>query len=347
MSFPTKLLLSAATILFSTMSIVQGAELRVAGHFSGHNWTKLVEQPFYTNFAKKTGLGIEVNYTPIDVLGLKLPEALRYVSTGTFDVVTVGIGNVAVDDPFLEGIDIAGTFPTLEGLREASDAFRPEVDRHLMERFNAKLMTLFPFGPQVLFCTSPIETIDDFKGKKIRTFTASMARLIQHLGATSITLQFPEVYTGLQRGVADCAVTAAAAGNQGKWPEVATHLIPLGLTEAVTAHIMNLDTWNGFSSEEQKIVEKAFRDLEDQMWDLTIRLNIDGINCNVGKEPCKEHKKFDMVLNEPTPAMIAALKEAARDVTLPAWVETCKRTEPECAKVWNRTVGKHAGIEIK
>ena len=75
------------------------------------------------------------------------------------------------------------------------------VDATLQERFNAKVMALWPFGPQYFFCNAPVKGVSDLKGLKVRSYTPSMTALVQHLGAIPVTLQFSEVYPALQRGL--------------------------------------------------------------------------------------------------------------------------------------------------
>ena len=127
--------------------------------------------------------------------------------------------------------------------------------------------------------------MEDFKGLKIRSFTPSMAKLIEYFGAIPVTLSFSEVYPALQRGVVDCGVTSAASGNTGKWPEVTTHLFPLAVSGSVQGHFINLDYWNKFSPESQEKLRKEFQRLEALMWEFTERANSFAVNCNVGQEP--------------------------------------------------------------
>jgi TRAP-type C4-dicarboxylate transport system substrate-binding protein len=323
-------------------------QLRAVGTFSGNKaQVDGVERPFYDTLAERTGIDLAVNYNPADVLGVKIADALRLVKSGAFDVIAAGVGNVAGDESFLEGVDIAGLSTDLDLLRKAVGAYREEMNKKLEERFNARVMTLWPFGPQVFFCATPINGITDLKGKKVRTYTASMALLVKQLGGTAVTLEFSEVYPALQRGVADCAITAPSAGNNAKWTEVTDHFFPLSIMAAVTAHFMNLDTWNKFTPDQQEKLEAAYRDMEDQLWDVAKKVNEDASNCNVGREPCEMHEKYDLQLVEVTPPMIETVKKAAEESTVPAWAEGCTRVHPDCAETWNRTVGEVYGITIQ
>jgi TRAP-type C4-dicarboxylate transport system substrate-binding protein len=234
----------------------------------------------------------------------------------------------------------------MEDLRKAVDAYRQAFDERLQRRFNAKVMTLWPFGPQVFYCNKPIKSVDDLKGLKVRSFTPSMAALIQSFGATPVTMQFSEVYPSLQRGVADCGVTSPTSGNSGKWPEVTTHFLPLSVSGSVQGHFMNLDYWNKFSPEAQKSLVSQFKKMEDEMWSLALRANGDAMNCNVGKEPCKENTKFAMTLVPVTPADEKKVKDAVTKVVLPIWKASCNKVDPKCADTWNATVGKARGVKI-
>jgi TRAP-type C4-dicarboxylate transport system substrate-binding protein len=321
--------------------------MRIAGNFSSNTkHVDAIEKPFFTALPKTMGMPLAVNYNPMDVLNVQAADALRLLRSGTFDVMSVQIGMASRDDPFFEGLDLIGVSTNMKDLRRAVDAYREVFDQRLQQRFKAKVLTLWPFGPQVFYCNKPIKSVDDIKGLKVRSFTPSMAALIQYLGGTPVTLQFSEVYPSLQRGVADCGVTSPTSGNTGKWPEVTNYFMPLSVSGSVQGHFMNLDYWNKFSPEAQKKLRAEFKQMEDQMWELAERVNADAINCNVGKEPCKEGVKFTMNLVPVSAADEARIKTAVTAAVLPLWKQTCNKVDPKCAEVWNNTVGKARGYRI-
>jgi TRAP-type C4-dicarboxylate transport system substrate-binding protein len=347
----TTAMFAAALLLSAGLAAEVGAQnppqMRIAGNFSSNTkHVDQIEKPFFTGLPAATGLSVAINYNPMDVVGVQAADALRLLRSGTFDVMSVQIGMASRDDPFFEGIDLIGVSTNMADLKKAVDAYREVFDQRLQQRFNAKVMTLWPFGPQVFYCNTAIKTLEDLKGLKVRSFTPSMAALIQHLGATPITLQFSEVYPALQRGVANCGVTSPTSGNTGKWPEVTSFFLPLSVSGSVQGHFMNLDYWKKFSPEAQAKIAAEFKKMEDQMWALAETVNDDAVNCNVGKEPCKEGVKFTMNLVQVSPADEKKVKDAVSQVVLPIWKQSCTRVDPKCADTWNETVGKVRGYKI-
>ena len=344
------LMTAFAAVLAATSSLALAedpAGMRIAGNFSSNTkHVDEVEKPFFIALPKLMGSNLNINYNPMDVVNVQAADALRLLRSGTFDVMSVQIGMASRDDPFFEGIDLIGVSTNMKDLRKAVEAYREVFDQRLQQRFKAKVLTLWPFGPQVFYCNKPIKTIDDVKGMKIRSFTPSMAALIKTLGATPVTLQVSEVYPALQRGVADCGVTSPTSGNAGKWGEVTTHFLPLSVSGSVQGHFMNLDYWNKFSPESQKKLLAGFKQMEDRMWDIAESANADAMNCNVGKEPCTKGTKFNMTLVPVSDADNNKVKAAVTNSVLPLWKETCNKVDPKCTDIWNSTVGKARGFKI-
>lgn len=320
--------------------------LRVVGNFSGNKiHVEEVERPFFSKLDARDDM--RVTYNTMDAIGLEAADALRNLRSGAFDVMSVQIGMASRDDPFFEGVDLAGVAQNLDEQREVVDAIREKMDARLQERFNAKLMTLWPFGPQMMFCNGDINGLDDLKGKKVRVFTPSMSRLVEGIGATPVTLQFSEVYLALQRGVADCGVTAPTAANSGKWPEVTTHLVPLPLSYSVQGHFMNLDTWNRLDKAQQEELTAAFKEMEQQMWDIAYGVNNDAIACSTGQDTCQDHTAYDMTLVDIDDSSSQLVSDVTREAVLPVWGEQCNAQFAECSQVWNETVGEVTGYSIQ
>ena len=339
--------IACALTLGSAAQAADPTTMRIAGNFSSNNkHVDGIEKPFFVALPKLAGIPLNINYNPMDVLGVQAADALRLLRSGTFDIMSVQIGMASRDDPFFEGVDLIGVSTNMVDLRKAVDAYRTVFDERLQKRFNAKVLTLWPFGPQVFYCNKPISSVDDFKGLKVRSFTPSMAALIQSFGATPVTMQFSEVYPSLQRGVADCGVTSPTSGNSGKWPEVTTHFMPLSVSGSVQGHFINLEYWKKFSPEAQKTLLAQFKKMEDEMWNLADRANGDAANCNVGKEPCKEGTKFSMKLVAVTANDEKRVKDSVTKVVLPIWKASCNKIDPKCTDTWNATVGKARGLKI-
>lgn len=326
---------SAADITFNVLGVV-----------STNTTQADVEKEFYENLGKKTGLDIQVNYRNLDVAGLAMEDTLRMVGSGAFDVIESTIGPAARDDTFLEGIDLVGVSPTIEDLRSATEAYRAAFDKRLGERFNGKAMTLWPFGPQVFYCNSSVKSLKDLHGKKVRSYTASMSAVVTALGAVPVTMNFPEVYLALQRGVIDCAITSPTSGSTGKWPEVTKNMIPVGINWAMNVHTMNLNSWNKLSPDQQQKIAAAFKEMEDELWSRAGKVSDDATNCNVGSEKCTGFTKYNMALSKVTDEDREKLKAAVSSTVLPEWSKACNQVYPECSKVWNDTVGKARGFQI-
>jgi hypothetical protein len=296
-----------------------------------------------------TEAGFDVARTEFQAVGINLADGLRLLSTGAFDMATIQVGSVARDDPFLEGIDLIGVSTNMDDLKDAVDAYREVFNARLEEKFGVKAAAIWPFGTQVFLCNADIASLDDLDGLKVRSFTASMSTLLEELGATPVTLSFPEVYPALQRGVATCGVTSPTSSNTGKWPEVTTHLYPLSVSGSVQAHMINLDWYAGLTPEQQESFDAIMADMEAALWDVAINTNGTAQSCSTGGE-CPEggiYTAYDMTLVPVTEEDKARVAEISASAVLPQWAEGCEASYPGCTAIWNETVGAARGLTIE
>ena len=176
-----------------------------------------------------------------------------------------------------------------------------------------------------------------------------MSQLLERLGATPVTLSFPEVYPALQRGVASCGITSPTSANTGKWPEVTTHLLPLSVSGAVQAHLVNLAWWNRQTPAQREAYLAQFSRMENDLWDLARTTNEDATNCSLGRPEClrQAHQPFNMTLATVSDADKTRLRRISEEVILSEWAARCNRAYPGCAQVWNDTVGRARGMAIR
>ena len=340
------LALSLSLVVTGPAGAQQPVKLQVAGNLLATGLIqKNKEQPFFEQLAKTTGLPVEVDYKPMDTTGIKDIEGLRVLRNGLFDIVTLRIAQVSRDEPFLLGLDLVGLNPDYATARKVTEAYRAAVDQRLKERYNAKLLGLWPFGPQVLFCKPQIGGLKDLKGKKVRVYDQSLAKFIEKIGGVPVTISFGETQQALSLGVVECAITGPSSANSAGWPEVSDYFMPIGFQIAFNAYAINLKSWAKFDAQQQAKLTAAFKQLEDDIWTYSQELFDDAVRCNVGKDPCTTVKKYAMKEVPVSAADLALVKEAIASVSLPAFAEVCDKSFAGCSAEWKRLLGPVTGIK--
>ena len=347
-----KLTLAAASAVALTATMFVGPvhatdkkEFSVVGSWGNLFAWKEFEKRFWTeDLPKASGGKLTSNAKPYTELGLSGFEVVRLLKLGTYDVAHAVTTYAAADAPELEGVDLAGVFQDFDTYRKALDAYRPVIEKALATKYNSKLLYLYSFPSQQLWCNLKAgsgTTLKDLKGKKIRTYSTTLGDFIEGLGASAVTIAFAEVVPALQKGVADCGITGTTPAYNAKWWQVANTNIRVRLGYAASFSAMNMKVWEGLSKETQATITKASKKLEDEMWGRTAKLDQIGMDCNA-KGPCPFGKPGGMKPVEPSAADTAQLKSIVKDFVLKRFAKRCGK---ECAEQWNATVGKVAGIQ--
>lgn len=337
--------LIAATAALALTSAAGAKDLRVMGQPVATGLIqKNIEQPFFENFKANTGLDINVSYQPVDVTGIKDTEQLRILKGGLFDIVSLRLSQVSRDEPTILGMDLVGLNPDYATGKKNVALFAPIVDARLQERFNTKLLGVWPFGPQVLFCKPEITKLADLSGKKVRVYDQNLANFVSLVGGTPVPLSFPDVQQSLARGVVDCAITGPSSANSAGWPEVTAYTLPVAFQMAMNGYGINLDVWNAMSPEDQKKLQAGFDKLIADIWAYSEKLFDDAVRCNVGATPCETGKAYTLKLVPITDEDRSIIGKAVGETSFPTWAEVCDASNPGCSDKWKATVGKAMGM---
>jgi TRAP-type transport system periplasmic protein len=342
------LLAAMATSLVSYGSSASAQDLprtkfNVVGLQSHLNSFKTGEKPFWEEVIPRESKGqVTGEITAQDLNGLKGPEILRLMKLGVIDLASGVIGYMAGDSPQFDGVDLAGLSPDMATTRKVVDAYTPVLNKIMEEQYGAKLLMLFPSPPQVLFCRKPVGSVADLKGLKVRVSTPSMADLISGLGATTVTMPFGEVTTSLERGVIDCGVTGTLSGNTNKLFEVTSHLFPLYSGWAIHFTAISKKSFDALEPKVQKFLLDQYAAFKDRLWATVAEEEQDGINCSIGKDPCKYGFKGKMTLASLSPDDLAKAKKVVASTVVANWAKRCGQA---CTRDWLATVGKVVGME--
>ena len=320
-------------------------EFKVVGTWGNLQLWKEHEKRFWTEVLPKlSGGNLTANAKPYTELGLSGFEVVRLLKLGAYDAAHAVTTYAAQDAPELEGVDLAGVIQDFDTYRKAIAAYRPVIEKALADKYNAKLLMMYSFPSQQMWCNMKDgegTALKDLKGKKIRTYSTTLGDFIEGLGASAVTIAFAEVVPALQKGVADCGITGTTPAYNAKWWQVANTNIRVRLGYAATFGAMNMKVWKGLSKESQDLIMKAAAQVEDDMWASTTKADKIGMDCNA-KGPCPLGKPGGMTPVEPSDADKAQLKGIVKDFVLKRFAKRCGKP---CAEKWNATVGKVAGIE--
>ncbi|UCE32816.1 MAG: TRAP transporter substrate-binding protein [Burkholderiales bacterium] len=317
-------------------------ELNVVGNLGITTMYKLQELPFWTKtIPERSGGAVTAQIKPWNELGMKGPEVFRLLQQGLYTIATAQMGHMAGDAPINDATDIAGLSPTIETFKQVTEAFRPALSKFYEDKLQLRLLGLWSFQAQVLYCRDPISNLRDLKGRKVRTSGASQSDFVEHFGGSGVPVAFGEVHQALQKGVIDCAITGTLGGYSAKWYEGAKYLYPLPINWGSSANAANLKAWNGLDPAVRDFLQKNIKELEAAIWAQNKRENDVGIACNTGGQ-CPLGKAADMALVPVAAEDEGLRREALLQTVLPRWAKRCGA---ECATQWNETVGKLANLE--
>ena len=337
--------LLAGTALLASPAMAE--ELAVVGSWSNLPLYQDFETPFWTEkLPEMTDGEFTAQLTSFDQMGIAGADVYRMLGDGVFDVGSTVADYTVGDAPELEGLDVPLVANTPEEAQSMVEAARPMVEEIMRARFNAEVLGIAPYPPQVVFCRGEVGTLADLEGKKIRGSGRMTTKLLEALGAEGINIAFSEVPGSLERGVIDCAVTGAGSGYSAGWWEVSDTLmvLPLGGWDPVVI-AMNGNRFDGLSAEQQEALKSAVAEgLEAPAWDAA-QGGLEGdIACLTGEGECAAGEAATMTLVQPSEDDIAAARTVLTDEVLPDWAG---RAGDEWVTKWNESVGASVGLTVE
>lgn len=296
------------------------------------------EAPFWRGLPKETDGSIISTIGSYSEFGLKGFEVMRMLKQGVFDYAYGLPGYVAAENAIFEGGDLSSVTQDIDTQRKVAEAYFPTLEKAFADIYNAKLLQLYPFPSQILYCKTPISGLADLKDKKIRVYATTLGDFVEGVGGTSVTVAFGEVIPALEKGVVDCAITGTMSAYTAKWYQAAEYVYAMRVGWGLAFGAMNMDKWNALSAEKQADLKTRLDALTDSMWEATAKEDDVAIACLTSDDcPIEGGPLGGMTLVEPSAEDLAARDKIANDVVLARWAERCG---DDCATNWNDTVGK-------
>lgn len=132
-------------------------------------------------------------------------------------------------------------------------------DEYLAEDYERFKVLWFLSAPlnQLHTVKTAVLTVDDFKGLKIRSGSATETEGLKLLGANPIGMPISELSISLQKGVVDGAVTPYAALKSHKLIDIVKHITEINYNSALMCVLMNKKKWDQLPGFAQKAIDQV------------------------------------------------------------------------------------------
>jgi TRAP-type transport system periplasmic protein len=141
----------------------------------------------------------------------------------------------------------------------------PEIKAE-MDKLNLVPTHGYTAGSNYWIFKNRLETLQDLKGKRIRTYGVKPTKIFQALGATPVTIGPGEMYESIERGVINGAQGGLILGSTFKLYEVAKYFaVPSPLKETLDITVViNKDVWKSFDQKTRDIIDEVSREVNDR-----------------------------------------------------------------------------------
>ena len=216
-------------------------------------------------------------------------ETIEAIQMGSLDFMIASTASLSsfTDSQLLW--DLPYLFESREAARGVLDSDLGKECLDAMKDVKIKGLTYFENGMYAMCAKEPIESLDDLKGKKIRSHESKVqADTYIALGGTSVVIPWNDCYTALQNGTCD-ALSSTTVPNMytAKFHEVAPYIT---MTEHVYSPVplmMSKNVWDSLPEDIQDIVMESAEEAKQVERDAVIESEE---NCK--KEMEKEGAQF-------------------------------------------------------
>jgi TRAP-type C4-dicarboxylate transport system substrate-binding protein len=317
--------LLAATFLSTLLSIGSASAAEFQWRYysvvgPAHPYGKILADGF-KRIEERTGGRLKITLVSFGETPYKGSEADKLMRDDLADMTEWLLGYSTGTYPLLSGPELPllapqplGPEAMIKAINKAweTPALKQTVDK-LLKDHRAIRLGSFYWPPQNHWFRTKVDGPAGFKGMKIREFSAEGIDFTKAIGAVPVSITAPEVYTALQRGALDGAVTASTSMTGLKWGEVlkAGYITNHKLT--ISLVLINERRFNRLPKDIQDVLTAEVARSTGEILDFMVRNEAE-----LHKQLMKDYG-FAMVYA--TPADYAALRKVAAEQVWPAWVK--------------------------
>ncbi len=260
----TKLLASlciGASALLMAGSSANARELKLAVGFPQGTAAYHGLEAFAKTLKEKSGGELEVKMFPLSLLNL--PQMMNGLRDGVVDIgfVLPPLFPSEVPETHL-AVDLAMLGSNPWAMAGAMTEYVFTCQECLAEHLknNQVYLGSSSTAPYMIVSTKKAVTLDEIKGKKLRSGAAPWARWAQHFGAVALTIPGNQVFESVSGGTVDGAMVSAAELSNLRLIDVVKFItvgVPTGTYHGIDNNNFNRNTWRSLTESQRKAVLEA------------------------------------------------------------------------------------------
>ena len=241
------------------LSLAQEVTLRLHQFLPAQaNVPKLVLDPWADKIEADSGGRIKIERYPAMQLGGTPQQLYDQARDGVVDIVWTLPGSTPGRFPSTEVFELPFMMTNAEATSRAYwDLFESRMKDS--EFSDTHILGVWVHGPGMLHSRTPIETLDDLQGMKVRAPTRIINALLGQLGATPVGMPVPQITEALSKGVIDGCVIPWEVTPALKVPELVSNHTEFGGDHALytTTFVlaMNKARYDGLPDDLKRIID--------------------------------------------------------------------------------------------
>lgn len=230
-------------------------------------------QELIDNIAERSDGRLTINLLTFGEHPFEGGELITAVRDGIVEMGNATDAYISAQSPAMGFMALPFLFDSLDHAKEVYEALRePHFGQILSEEYNSELVLGFLISGAAVHADAPLDSLSALDGRSIRVFGRESGQMIELLGGTPATVSFGELYTALQRGTIDGALTGMLGAQAARVYEVVDHATWWNWSYALEFIMVNNDALAALPEDLQTIVREEAAAASERVQALQDRL---------------------------------------------------------------------------
>jgi TRAP-type C4-dicarboxylate transport system substrate-binding protein len=255
----------AAAVMLGTAATAEAQEWLMASGYPEDNFHTQNIRLFIEEVEANSDLSIDLQSN--DSL-IKLDAIKTAVQRGQVPIGEIRLGVYGNEDPMyiLAGLPfIAANYQSAWLLKDLQKGYFDDV----MAEAGLKILFYSPWPGQGFYTKSPVNSVADFEGKKLRIYSTATQQMGEMLGFQATILPFAEIPQAFSTGLIEALFTSPQTGIDIQAWDNTDHFTYAGAIFSKNAVIVNQAMFDSLSPETQAAVMAAAEKAELRAWEMS------------------------------------------------------------------------------